>query len=158
MLIKANDANGSFTDRTGRHSLGTGQAGSEIMKQHSMFLRIGCDLPSHFALDQLPCADDWMLLEGIEAPKFDTMIRLAGWHFAYAQESYCRTGVGLSRDEALNEALARALKGLRMHVNAAELEALEVYSYPVFHIATVSLQPRRVQQHTSLEMAQSDAT
>lgn len=123
-----------------------------------MFLRIGCDLPPHFALDQRPCADNWMLLEGIEAPMFGTMIRLAGWHFVHLQEPYSRSGVGLSRDEAIYEALARALKGLRMHFNAAERESLEVYSYPVFHIATVSLQPRRVQQHTSLEMAQSDAT
>lgn len=89
---------------------------------------------------------------------FGAMIRLAGWHFVNLQESNSRSGVGLSRDEAIYEALARALKGLRMHVNAAELEALEVYSYPVFHIATVSLQPRRVQQHTSLKMAESDAT
>lgn len=123
-----------------------------------MFLRIGCDMPPHFALDQRPCADNWMLLEGIEAPMFGTMIRLAGWHFVHLHESYSRSGVGLSRDEAIYEALGRALKGLRMHFNAAELESLEVYSYPVFYIATVSLQPSRVQQHPSLEMAQSDAT
>ena len=123
------------------------------MKRHSVFLRKGCDMPPHFDLAQQPCAENWMLLEEIEAPVFDTMIRHAGWHFVCLQGYYSRSGVGLSRDEAIHQALARALKGLRMRFNAAELESVQVSSYPVFHLAKVTLQPRHIQQNTSLEMA-----
>ena len=125
------------------------------MKRHSVFLRKGCDTPSHFDLAQQPCADGWMLLE-IEAPVLDTMIRHAGWHFVCLQAPYSRSGVGLSRDEAVHQALTRALKGLKMSFNAAELESIQVSSYPAFHIAKVTLQPRHIQPHTSLEMVLED--
>jgi hypothetical protein len=123
------------------------------MKRHSVFLRKGCDMPPHFDLAQQPCADGWMLLEEIEAPVLDTMIRHAGWHFVCLQGPYSRSGVGLSPDEAVHQALARALKGLKMSFNAAELESVQVSSYPAFHIAKVTLQSRHIQQHTCLEMA-----
>jgi len=126
------------------------------MKRHSVFLRKGCDMPPHFDLFQQPCADGWMLLEEIEAPVLDTMIRHAGWHFVCLQGPYSRSGVGLSRDEAVHQALARALRGLKSRFNAAELESVQVSAYPVFHIAKITLQPRHIQQHTSLEMALED--
>jgi len=124
------------------------------MKRHSVFLRKGCDMPPHFDLAQQPCAEGWMLLEEIEAPVLDTMIRHAGWHFVCLQPPYSRSGVGLSRDEAVHQALARALKNLKMSFNAAELESIQVSSYPPsFHVAKVTLQSRHIQQHTCLEMA-----
>jgi hypothetical protein len=127
------------------------------MKPHSVFLRKGCDIPPHFELAQQPCgADNWMLLDEIEASVLDTMIRRAGWHFVCLQGSYSRSGVGLSRKEAIHQALDRALNGLKVRFNAAELEAVQVSSYPVFHVARVTVQPRHIQQHTSLEMALQD--
>ena len=126
------------------------------MKRHSVFLRNGCSMPPHFDLAQQPCAKDWMLLEEIEAPVLDTMIRHAGWHFECLQEDCSRSGVGLSRDQAIHQALGRALKGLKMRFNAAELESIEVSRYPAFHIAKVTLQPRHIQPNTSLEMAVED--
>jgi hypothetical protein len=123
------------------------------MKRHSMFLRKECELPPQFDLAQRQCADNWMLLDQIDAPVLETMIRHVGWHLLCLRESYSRSGVGLSGNEAVHEALARALKGVRMHFNAAELESIEVFSYPVFHIATITLQPRNIQQHTPLETA-----
>jgi hypothetical protein len=128
----------------------------EIVKRHSVFLRKGCEMPAHFDLAQHPCADGWMLLDEIEAPVLDTMIRHAGWHFVCLHGSHSRSGVGLSRDEAIHHALARALKGLRMRYNAAELESVQVSTYPVFHIAKVTVQPRHIQEHTLLEIAVKD--
>ncbi len=123
------------------------------VKQHSVFLRKGCDMPAHFGLAQQPYANNWMVVVEIEAPVLDGMIRHAGWHFVCVQGTQSRSGVGLSRDEAIHRAFNRALKGLRMRFNAAELESVRVSRYPVFHIAKVTLQPRHFQQQTSLEMA-----
>jgi hypothetical protein len=47
--------------------------------------------------------------------------------------------------------LTHALKGVARHFNAAELESAQVAKYPDFYIATVTLQPRQIQHHTSLE-------
>lgn len=113
-------------------------------------------MPPHFELAQQPFADNWMQLEEIGATVLDTMIRHAGWHFVCLQGLHSRSGVGLSRDEAIHKALARALKGLKMRFNAAELESVQVSSYPFFHVAKVTVQARHVQQHTSLEMAVED--
>jgi hypothetical protein len=113
------------------------------MKRHSVFLRKECELPPQFDLTQRPCADNWLLLE-IDAPALETMIHHVGWHLLCPRESYSRVGVGLSSDEAIHEALARALKGLRMRFNAAELESIEVSSYPVFHLAIITLRPRNI--------------
>ena len=54
------------------------------------------------------------------------------------------SGVGLTRNNAIHRALRRALKGLRMEFNAAQLESVEVSTYPVFQIATVTVQPRHL--------------
>lgn len=94
-----------------------------------------------------------MVLEDIEAPVLDTMVRHVGWRLVRLQEPCSRSGVGLSRDEAIHQALVRALKGLKMRFNAAELESLYVSSYPAFHIARVTLQPCHIPRNTSLEMA-----
>ena len=114
-------------------------------------------MPPHYDLAQQPGADNWMLLEAVEAPALDTMIRHAGWPFMCLQEACSRSGVGLSRDEAIHQALVRALKGLKVRFNAAELESIQVSSYPVFHIAKVTLQPRHIQRNTSLEAVEDDA-
>ena len=72
------------------------------------------------------------------------------------QSPYSRTGVGQTREEALHRALNRALKGLANRFNAAELESIQVSRFPLFHVATVTLQPRHIQRECSL-LAAEDA-
>jgi hypothetical protein len=103
------------------------------VKPHSVFLRKGCILSDRFNPLREPCGDNWTLVEEITAPVFDTMIRQAGWHFMWMQ--------------------ARALKGVARRFNAAELDSVQVTKYPGFHVAKVTLQPRHIQQHTSLDIA-----
>jgi hypothetical protein len=43
-----------------------------------------------------------------------------------------------------------------MEFNAAKLESVEVSTYPVFQIATVTVQPRQLQENTWLEMTVED--
>jgi len=100
-----------------------------------------------------PFGDEWTLVEEITAPVFDTMIRQAGWHFMWMQGSCSRRGFGLTRQEATHRALARALKGLTRRFNAAELDSVRVTKWLGFHIANLTLQPRQIQQHTSLDIA-----
>ena len=122
------------------------------MKPHSVFLRKGCILSDRLNPLREHFGDNWTLVEEITAPVFDTMIRQAGWHFMWMQ-GCSRRGLGLTPEEATQRALARALKGVARRFNAAELDSVQVTKYPGFHVAKVTLQPRHIQQHTSLDIA-----
>lgn len=122
------------------------------MKLHSVFLRRECILPDRLDLFREPFGDDWTLIEEITAPVFDTMIRQAGWHFMWMQGSCSRRGLGSTQEEATHRALVRALKGLTRRFNAAKLDSVQITKYPGFQIANVTMQPRQIQQHTSLDI------
>jgi hypothetical protein len=48
--------------------------------------------------------------------------------------------------------LARALTGIARRFNAAELDSVLDTKYPGFHVVNVTLQPRQIQQRTSLDI------
>jgi hypothetical protein len=123
------------------------------VKLQSVFLRIGCVLPNHLDPLQEPVGDSWMVVKEIPARVFDTMIRQAGWHFLWMHGTCSRRGFGITPEEATQRALGHALKKLTKRFNAAELGSVQVTKYPGFHIANVTLRPRQIQQHTSLDMA-----
>ena len=98
-----------------------------------------------------PIGEDWTLVEELPALVFDRMIRQAGWHFMWMQGACSRRGFGLTRDDAADRALTRALKGIAKRFNAAELDSVLDTKYPGFRVAHITLQPRQIQQHTSLD-------
>ena len=59
----------------------------------------------------------------------------------------------MSPEEANHRALTRALGGVARRFNAAELDSFHITNYPGFHITNVTIQPRQIQQHTSLDIA-----
>ncbi len=122
------------------------------MKLHSVFLRKECVLPNRLDPLQRLIGDNWAMVEDLAAPVFDTMIRQAGWHFMWIQESNAPRGFWETRQSATDRALSHALKGIAREFNAAELDSVQIARYPGFHIATVTVQPRQVQQDTSLEI------
>ncbi len=104
-----------------------------------------------------PLGDNWTLVEEITSRVFDTMIRHAGWHFMWMQGSSSRRGFGLTQELATHRALMRALKGVRRRFNAAELDSVRITKYLGFQIANVTVQPRQIQQHTSLDIVDEKA-
>jgi hypothetical protein len=102
---------------------------------------------------QQAIGDHWTIVEDIAALVLDTVIRQAGWHFMWIAGSCARRGVRMTQDGATRLALIRALEGIAGQFNAAELDSVQVAKYPGFHIATVIVQPRQIQQDASLEVA-----
>jgi hypothetical protein len=94
------------------------------------------------------------MVEEITARVLDTMIRQRGWHFMWIQGSCSRRGFGLTQIEATQRALERALKGLSRRYNAAELESVRSRKLLGVYIVKVTLQPRQIQQHTSLDLVE----
>ncbi len=64
-----------------------------------------------------------------------------------------RKGLGLTEDAAIERALLRTLNRIAGRFNAAEFIAAGATKYPGFYIASVTLQPRQLQQYTWLEIA-----
>jgi hypothetical protein len=122
------------------------------VKLHSVFLRKRCILPDRLDPLQEPIGDNWTRVEELTSSILDRMIRQAGWHFMWMQGTCSRRGFGLTQESAADRALASALKGIARRFNAAELDSVLVTKYPGFHIAKVTLQPRQIQQHTSLDI------
>lgn len=108
-------------------------------------------LPNRMDPLQEAVGNHWTLIEDLAAPVFDTMIRQAGWHFMWIQDSCARRGFGMNRQNATDRALAHALDGIAKRFNAAELDSVLVARYLGFHVATVTVQPRQVQEQTSLD-------
>ena len=121
------------------------------MKLHSVFLRKDCILPDRFNPLREPCGDNWTVVQEITASVFDTIIRQTGWHFMWINGSSSRRSFGITHEDATRRALVSALKGLPERYNAAEFESAQVASYPGFHIANVTVQPRQIQMLTALD-------
>lgn len=68
----------------------------------------------------------------------------------WVQDSLARRGLGFSWKGATNNALNRALAGIAPRFNAAELNSVHAVQLFGLHLATVTLQPRQIQQHASL--------
>ena len=123
------------------------------MNPLSVFLRNGCVLPDRLDPVREPFCEDWSVVAEITAPVLDTMIRRMGWHFLCVLRPFCRKGFGVTEEDATKRALAGALKGVERQYNTAELVSVQTRRYPGFYVAAVKLQPRHIQQFTSLEIA-----
>jgi hypothetical protein len=122
------------------------------MNLHTVFLRSDCVLPNRIDPRLRPIGEEWSVVEDIPALAFDTMIRRAGWHFMWLQDSCSRRGLGLTEEAAIRRALSHVLKGVSKRFNAAELDSLQVTEYPGFQIANVRIQALQIQRHASLNI------
>lgn len=126
------------------------------MTPQTIFLRKECSLPDHLCLQQEAVDDSWVQVKEIGASALELMIRQTGWHFMHVQGSSSRISVGLTYDGVIHQALVSALKGIACRFNAAELESIHMSKYPGFHIARVTLQPRKIQQYTALDSVEKN--
>ncbi len=121
------------------------------MRLHSVFLRNDCILPDPLNPLRIPFGNEWMQVEEIPAPVFDTMIRQAGWHFIWMSGSCSRNGYARTRDRAIEIAVDRALDAIPKQSNAADFDSFRVSKYLGFFIANVTVFRRRIQQRCVLE-------
>lgn len=121
------------------------------MKLHSVFLRNDCVLPNPLNPLQTAFGEHWTIVEEIPAIVFDTMIRQAGWHFIWICGSISRRGYGRTPAGAVEQALNRVLGATSKQTNAAEFDSVHVVKHFGFHVAKVTVNRRRIQQHSVLE-------
>ena len=120
------------------------------MNPHSVFLRNECVLPDGVDPLRQPVGQHWMQVSEIRAAVFDTMIRQAGWYSTWMPGACSRRAFGFTPERATRRALKRVLSAIPRQFNAAELDSVKVSRYPAFCIATVILNPREIQQRSSV--------
>ena len=79
------------------------------MKQHAIFLRTQCLLPSGLGLIQKRFCDLWMSVEDTSASALDTKVRNRGWHFMWVMEAYSCLAFGRTAESARRRAITLAL-------------------------------------------------
>ncbi len=121
------------------------------MRLHSVFLRNECILPEPLDPLRTPFGVHWTHVEEIPSSVFDTMIRQAGWHFIWMTGSCSRRGYAQTEAKAIERALGRALEAISTQSNAADFDSVHVTRYLGLHVASVTVQRRRIQQHSALE-------
>jgi len=121
------------------------------VRLHSVFLRNECILPEPLDPLRTPFGEHWTHVEDIPASVFDTMIRQAGWHFIWMTGSCSRRGYAQTEAKAIERALGRALEAISTQSNAADFDSVQVTRYLGLHVASVTVQRRRIQQHSALE-------
>ena len=124
------------------------------VKPHSVFLRKECVLPERLDPLREPVGENWTLVEEITAPVLDTMIRRMGWHFMCGGPPLLPKRLWVNRGQMRPSERWRAPSSdLARRYNAAELVSVQTRRQPGFHIAIVTLQPRLIQGHTWLDIA-----
>jgi hypothetical protein len=127
------------------------------MKQHAIFLRTQCLLPSGLGLIQKQFCELWMSVEDTTAAALDTKVRNAGWHFMWLMEAYSCRGIGRTAESARRRAITLALSKVKKRFNAAELGLVTFTKYPGFQVARIILHTRQIQQHASLGLGEAIA-
>lgn len=119
----------------------------------TMLLRERAELPGDLKLVTEEFREGWNLVRSANVRWVDKNIRRHGWHFIWMDEGSLRSGVGKTAQEAIAGALKLALRHVSAHVDAAEVEHIELKQYPWFFIAKVRVYPYLIQQSAALSVA-----
>jgi hypothetical protein len=117
-----------------------------------MLLRGRVELPDDLTLATEEFREGWNFVRSGGARRLDKEIRRRGWHFIRIAEGSLRSGVGQTPQEAIAGALKLALRCLSKRFNAAEVEHIELKTYPWFFLAKVTVYPYQIQRSAVLSV------
>jgi hypothetical protein len=120
----------------------------------NVLLRERIDLPAGLKLATDEFREGWNFVRAGNVMRLKKKIQTRGWNFIKTGDGSLRSGVGDTSQEAIASALKLALRRVDTHLNAAEVEHIELTQYPWFFLARVRVYPYRIQQDA--EMAAAD--
>jgi hypothetical protein len=112
----------------------------------TMLLRGHIELPDNLKLATEEFREGWNIVRSGGARRLHREIRRRGWHFIRIGEGSLRSGVGQTSQQAIAGALRLALRCLSERFNAAEVEHIELKTYPWFFLARVTVYPCQVRR------------
>jgi hypothetical protein len=117
-----------------------------------ILLRARTELPDGLNLATEEFREGWNFVRAVNAQRLEKKIHARGWNFIGVADESLRSGVGDTSQEAIASALRLALRRIGPHLNAAEVEHIELTQYPWFFLARVRVYPYRIQQGAALLM------
>jgi hypothetical protein len=120
--------------------------------QSNMLLRAETELPVGLRLATDDFHEGWNFVRTAGAKRMEKKILTRGWNFTRIAGESLRSGVGATSQEAIACALKLALRRISEHLNAAEVEHIELTQYPWFFLARVRIHPYRIQQSAVLPL------
>jgi hypothetical protein len=113
----------------------------------NMLLRVQVELPSSLKLVTDEFREGWNFVRSLDARRLEKKVHTSGWSFFKVADACLRSGVGETSQQAIASALKLALRRVSEHLNAAEVEHIELTRYPWFFLARVGVCPYRIQQN-----------
>jgi len=111
----------------------------------SVLLRSCVELPAGMKVATNEFREGWNFVTG-NADRLEKKVRTRGWNFIKIADGSLKSGVGETSQEAIAKALKLALGRVSEHVNAVEVERIELTQYPWFFLAKLQINPYRIQQ------------
>jgi hypothetical protein len=124
----------------------------------NVLMRVQTELPNGLKVATEEFREGWNFLRAANAQRLQKKIKTRGWNFIKIAGGSLRSGVGDTSQEAIASALKLALRRLGAHLNAVEVEHIELTHYPWFYLARVRVSPYRIQQGPILQMADEAAS
>src|ERR1700735_4752145 len=110
----------------------------------TMLLRGRVELPGNLTFTTEEFREGWNFVRSGGARRLDKEVRRRGWHFIRIDEGSLRSGVGQTPKETIACALNLALRCFSKRFNAAEVEHIELKTYPWFVLAKVKVYPYQI--------------
>jgi hypothetical protein len=123
----------------------------------NLLLHTSVELPSGLKLTTEEFHDGWNFVRRVDARRLGKRIHTKGWNFIRFADGSLRSGIGDTSQEAIASALKLALRRVSSHSNAVEVEHIELTRYPWFFLARVRVYPYRIQEGSTLELAEGGA-
>lgn len=118
--------------------------------ESNVLLRARIELPHGFKVAAGEFRDGWNVMRTGGAGRLEKKAKASGWNFVRLGDGAVRSGVGDTSQLAIASALRLALKQVQTHVNAVELERIELTHYPWFILARVHVNSYRIQESAVL--------
>jgi hypothetical protein len=116
-----------------------------FIAEASMLIRAQIELPAWLKLKTHGFRKGWNFVESENARLMERHALSQGWKFIRVVDGWMRSGVGETSQAAIGNALRLALRMVGSHFNAVDVGYIEWTKYPRFYLASVMINPYRIQ-------------
>jgi hypothetical protein len=124
-----------------------------VITETSMLIRAQIELPVGLKLKTHGFGKGWNFVESEDARPLENHVLKQGWKLIRVVDGWMRSGVGETSRAAVRNALKLALRVVSPDFNAVDVGYVECTKYPHFVLASVIINPYRIQREAMIPMS-----
>jgi hypothetical protein len=124
-----------------------------VITETSMLIRAHIELPAGLKLKRHGFGKGWNFVESEDARPLENNVLSQGWKLIRVVDGWMRSGVGETSRAAVRNALKLALRVVSPDFNAVDVGYIECTKYPQFVLASVIINPYRIQREAMIPMS-----